>query len=132
MKNILLTMLFFFTGLLPAAAADFQVMTKEELRDQLGSPELLVIDARSRSQWEASEFKIPGAAWMPSDRIDLWAGNLSKDKTIVIYCSCSGLGTSGRLAGQLAAEGFSRVYALQGGWNAWYNGDGGGYPVEEK
>jgi rhodanese-related sulfurtransferase len=130
MKHLLLTTLFFFfISLLTATAADYQVMTKEELREQLNSPELIIIDARSRSQWDASKFKIPGAAWMPSERIDLWADKLPRNKKVVIYCACMGLGASGRLAGQLVSEGFQRVYALQGGWNGWQEGS---YPLEEK
>ena len=58
MKNIwvaVTAVLFFFTGLFPAlAAAEFQLMTKEELKPQLGSPDLIVIDARSQAQWESS------------------------------------------------------------------------------
>jgi rhodanese-related sulfurtransferase len=91
MKNIWFAVtaaLFFFTGLFPAlAAAEFQLMSKEELKPQLGSSELIVIDARSKAQWESSQFKLPGAVWLSDDNLATWAKNTPKDKTLVIYCA---------------------------------------------
>ncbi len=130
MKSILLAVLFFFGGLLPAFAADdVQTMSKEELKIRLGSPDLIVLDARPRSQWESSEFKIPGARWAPNDQLDQWAAELPKDKTLLVYCACNGLGASGRAARELTAKGFAKVYALDGGWKGW---QGSSYPVEKR
>jgi len=129
MKSVLLTMVFFFSCLLSAFAADVQTMSQEELKSRLGSSDLIVLDARPRSQWESSEFKIPGALWAPNDQIDQWAAELPKEKTVVTYCACNGLGASGKVARGLMDRGFAKVYALDGGWKAWR---AGGSPVEKR
>jgi rhodanese-related sulfurtransferase len=131
MKSILLTLVFFLSGLLPAfAAADFELMTKEELKPQLGNSELIVIDGRLTEQMEASGFKLPGAVWLPDSEAEIaaWAKNTPKNKTVVTYCACNGLGRSATLASKLIAQGFSRVYVLEGGWKDWERSK---YPVEK-
>lgn len=113
----------------PAAGTDVPIMSKENLKEQLGSSKIMILDARSESHWEDSIFKIPGAVRTPVDQIDVWAGSLPKDKIMVVYCACNGLGTSGGLVRQLLARGFKQAYALDGGWRDWY---GSAFPIQEK
>ena len=88
MRSVLFAVAFFFmTGLLPAVAAEFQLMTKEELKPKLGASEVIVIDARGQAQWETSQSKIPGAVRIADEGVAAWADNVSKDKTLVIYCA---------------------------------------------
>lgn len=130
MRSMLLALILFITaGLLPAFAAEVKLMNKDELQIRLGSPDLLVLDARARNQWETSQFQIPGAHWVSKDEIDQWAYSLPHDKTIAVYCACNGLGSSGKVARELTARGFTRVYALDGGWKEW---QASGYPVEAR
>lgn len=130
MKNILFVItLFFLAGILPAAAAEVPVMSKEELRGRLGSYDIAILDARTANQWDYSEFKIPGAIRAPATAIETWSRYFSKNQLLVVYCACNGLGTSGTVVHQLIAKGFTRVYALDGGWKEWY---GSAYPIEEK
>ncbi len=132
MKNMLLivaAVIFVCTGVLSASAADVPLMSKEELKANLGSPALLILDVRTRNQWETSQYKIPSAHWMPKEDIDMWAGNLPHDKTILVYCACSGLGSSGKVARELLARGFSRTRVLNGGWKEW---QASGYPLEKR
>jgi len=132
MKNmvlILVAALFMCSGIVSASAANVPLMSKEELRANLGSSALLILDVRTRNQWETSQYKIPGAHWMPKQDIDRWAGNLPHDKTILVYCSCQGLGSSGKVARELLARGFSRTKVLDGGWKEW---QASGYPLETR
>ena len=131
MKHVVLAVFFLLTQLLPAFAADIQVMSKEQLKAKLGSSDMLILDARSETQWESSQFKIPGAHWIPKDNTDQWVASLPKNKTLLVYCACTGngLGASGRVAQELIDKGFTKVYALDGGWKAW---QGSGYPVEAR
>jgi rhodanese-related sulfurtransferase len=133
MKNVLLALavlILVCAGLLPAAAAaNVPLMSKEELRANLGSPALLILDVRTRKQWETSQYKIPGAHWMPKDKIDLWAGTLPRNKTILVYCACEGMGSSGVTARELLARGFSHTRVLDGGWREW---QASGYPLQER
>jgi rhodanese-related sulfurtransferase len=131
MKNVLfaLAIILACVSVLPAAAANVPLMSKEEARANLGSSALFILDVRTRRQWETSQHKIPGAHWMPKEKIDLWAGNLPRNKTILIYCACNGMGSSGVVARKLLAKGFSRTCVLDGGWQEW---QASGYPLQER
>jgi len=63
-------------------------MTKEELKELMGKPDLVVLDVRSRSDWGKGETKILGAVREdPGKPTKTWAEKYAKDKTIVLYCS---------------------------------------------
>lgn len=85
-KLILLLFLVFFPGGLPAMATEVSVMSKEELKDRLGS-EVTVLDVRSGRDWSSSEFKIKGAARASGSEIGNWSKELKKDQTLVLYCA---------------------------------------------
>jgi len=131
MKSIVLTLVFFLSGLLPAfAAADFELMTKEELQPQLGAAELIILDGRSQEEMKESGVKLPGAVCLPDSEAEIaaWAKDAPKNKTVVTYCACAGLGRSATIASKLIAQGFSKVYVLEGGWRDWERSK---YPVEK-
>ena len=81
-----LAMVVFFTISAMAAGA-VSKMTKEELKEMLDKPDIVIIDARRGKDWKASEFKIKGAAREDEKAFDSWADKYSKDKTLVIYCA---------------------------------------------
>jgi hypothetical protein len=62
-------------------------ITKEELKNELGSPDLMIIDVRSGRDWKSSEFKIKGAVRENPYKYDIWAQKYPKDKKIVLYCA---------------------------------------------
>ena len=70
-----------------AMAAEVPRMTKEKLKSELGSPNLVVVDVRTGKDWKASEIKIKGAVRGDVDNIESWIKNYSKDTTLVIYCA---------------------------------------------
>lgn len=131
MKNVLfaLVIILICANVLPAALVDVPLMSKEELRANLGSSALLILDVRTRKQWETSQHKIPGAHWMPKERVDAWGGNLPRNKTILVYCACDGLGSSGVVARKLLARGYPQIRVLDGGWLEW---QASGYPLEAR
>ena len=64
------------------------LMTKEELRTMLGSPNLTVVDVRIEDEWKKSELKIQGAVREnPENHVRTWADKYPKDRTLVFYCS---------------------------------------------
>jgi rhodanese-related sulfurtransferase len=69
------------------SAKDVPRITKEELKAKLGSPNLVLLDVRAKSDWEESHEKITGALRMNPDTVDTWADTLPKDKEIVLYCA---------------------------------------------
>jgi rhodanese-related sulfurtransferase len=70
-----------------SAAADASLMTKEELKGQLGSPDIMILDVRSGKDWKSSEFKIKGAVRANPNDFDKWAETYPKDKKFVLYCA---------------------------------------------
>ena len=70
-----------------AMAAEIPRMTKEKLKSEMGSSNLIIVDVRTGKDWKASEVKIKGAVRGDADKIEVWAKNYSKDTTLVIYCA---------------------------------------------
>lgn len=80
--------LVFFSGAAPVGAADdVPRMTKEQLKDMLGDPNLVIIDVRTATDWDESDLKIKGAIRETPREIEQWAGKFDKSKTIVLYCA---------------------------------------------
>ena len=87
MKQIwLLTAILVFTAI-PLFAADVETIDKDELKNLLGSPNLVILDARTGTDWDSSDFKIKGAVRVNPSNVSSWAGSYSKDQTYVLYCA---------------------------------------------
>jgi rhodanese-related sulfurtransferase len=88
MKNILQVLAFFLIGLAwPVMAVEVPIMDQQELRDRLGSADLVVIDVRTGGDWSSSDRKIAGAVRQDPARVASWASTYDKAKTIVLYCA---------------------------------------------
>jgi rhodanese-related sulfurtransferase len=72
---------------LPVLAAEVKRMTVTELKDMLGSPELVILDVRSGLDWSTSELKIKGAIRAGGDNFDSWVNTYPRENKIVLYCS---------------------------------------------
>ena len=83
----------------------------------LGKPEVILVDVRTGADWSASTSKIKGAVREEPDKVDSWMNKYSKDRTLVFYCALPNEATSARVAQQLMAKGYSKVYVLKGGWH---------------
>lgn len=88
MKKLLL----FFASIicfsaLPALAGDVKMLTVTELKNMLGSKELIILDVRTGRDWSTSELKITGAIRASGDDFDSWANSYPKEKKIVLYCA---------------------------------------------
>jgi len=88
MKKMLLFLvsIICFTAL-PALAGGVKLMTTTELKNMLGSKELVILDVRSGRDWSTSELKITGAIRASGDDFDSWANSYPKEKKIVLYCA---------------------------------------------
>jgi rhodanese-related sulfurtransferase len=62
-------------------------MTKEELKTQLDSPDIVILDVRTGGDWKTSEFKIKGAVRANPQEFDKWADVYPKNKKLVLYCA---------------------------------------------
>lgn len=88
MKKITGLFLFFmllFIG--NGLAGTVNLITKEELKAELGSGNLVILDVRTGRDWSTSEFKIPGAIRASSNEFDSWSDTYDKGKKFVLYCA---------------------------------------------
>lgn len=70
-----------------AFAAEPPRITKEELKDRLDDPKIVVVDVRTGRDWTRSNAKIRGAVREEPGNADGWATQYPKDKLIVLYCA---------------------------------------------
>jgi rhodanese-related sulfurtransferase len=68
-----------------ARSADVPRMTKDELKEMLDHPDLVILDVRSQSDWKDGDSKVKGAIRGDPGSVKSWAGKYSKDKTFVLY-----------------------------------------------
>ena len=84
---IILPLLMLLTGISMSEAKDVPIMTKEELKAQMDSSDVMILDVRKGKDWKSSEFKIKGASRANPKELDKWAEIYPKDKTFVLYCA---------------------------------------------
>jgi rhodanese-related sulfurtransferase len=68
-------------------AAGVKSMDSDGLKSMLSSPELVVLDVRTGTDWSESEFKIKGAIRVDPGKVASWAQSYAKDKIYVLYCA---------------------------------------------
>lgn len=77
----------FFAQSVPVFSQEASRITKEEVKKMLGNPEMVIIDVRQATDWNASEVKIKGAVREDPQKVSSWMANYPKDKTLVFYCA---------------------------------------------
>lgn len=77
----------------------------------------LVIDVRRAGVFEEAEQMLPGARWCDPASVAQWAGELPKDRDVVVYC-VYGHEVGRSTAMRLRAAGVNARY-LQGGFDGW-------------
>ncbi len=78
-------------------------------------PDHILLDVRTPE--EHKEQNIPGSILIPLNELEARHGELSKDKTILIYCRS---GSRSAVASDLlTAKGFKNLYNLKGGILSW-------------
>jgi hypothetical protein len=82
-----LVMVFIFSGCATSPFADDAVsrMSKEELRQRMGEPDVIILDTRTGSDWNDSDQIISGAVRAEPKEFSKWADVYPKDATIVLY-----------------------------------------------
>ncbi len=83
--------------------------------ERAGGREVLLLDVREAE--ELTLARLPEARHMPMREVPARLGELPKDGAIVVMCH--GGVRSARVAQYLIANGFERVFNLQGGIDAW-------------
>jgi len=88
MKKILflLSLVLLFTTL-PVFAGEAPTMNKDELKAQMTSEKLVILDVRSGRDWSSSEFKIKGAVRAAASDLAKLSADYKKDQKLVLYCA---------------------------------------------
>jgi adenylyltransferase/sulfurtransferase len=98
-----------------AVAATMQDMTPEELKRRLDAGEdLFVLDVREPSEYQICNL---GGHLIPLNDLPKRVSELDSNREIVVHCKLGG--RSAKAVDFLRQSGFSKVYNLDGGINAW-------------
>ena len=75
-------------GLFQSEATETPRITPEELAARLvGTHPPIVLDVRTRAQYDNDPGQIPGSIRVLPDQIEEWAGKQSRERSIVAYCT---------------------------------------------
>jgi len=110
-------------------AQNFDHITPEALKKLIeGSDKgILIVDVQPKGAYDVGHIK--GAINFPWASDLKNAGDLPKDKTLILYCDCSHEEDSLDVATQLTEKwGFTNIKVLEGGWSNWLKL---GYPMEK-
>jgi rhodanese-related sulfurtransferase len=84
-------------------------------------PNALVLDVRTEGEWNGGH--MAGAAWMDflEDDFESQFSKIEKDRPVLIYCAAGGRSASAMKA--MARAGFTTLFNVKGGFNAWEDAD---------
>jgi len=100
----------------------------DDLKEQLAArKELILLDVRRKSDYEADQETLPGAAWRDPDTVDEWSAALPGDKQVVVYCARGG-SVSNNVLDHLREKNVQARF-IEGGIEAWKAAGG---PVTKK
>lgn len=87
-KIFLTAFLVLFFAMPPVYGAEkFSLISKDQLKKELGNPKVTIIDVRTDSDWKAGTWKIKGAQRQSPKAPGEWMSKYPKNKTIVLYCA---------------------------------------------
>jgi rhodanese-related sulfurtransferase len=129
-QNVMLISLVLISGLallwpllMPSAA---NAVSPGEATTLINREDAHIVDVREAGEF--AEGHLPNALNIPLAKVAERVGELEKfkDKPI-IFCCASGM-RSGKASAELKKQGFTKLYNLAGGVDAWV---GAGYPVKK-
>ncbi len=96
----------------------------EDVAGRMGS--VAIFDVRSHGYYDKGTTRIEGSVRLDPYTLSGPLPDFPADKQIILYCTCNGEGTSGRVARFLSGRG-TQAYVLTGGLRAWKKA---GLPIE--
>lgn len=60
-------------------------VSKEEARDLMAQPNVVLLDTRPEEEWRSGDFKLPGAVHENPLEFASWAPKYTKDVTLILY-----------------------------------------------
>jgi len=110
-------------------AQNFDHIAPEALKKLIesGDKSILIVDVQPKGAYDIGHIK--GAINFPWASDLKNAGDLPKDKTLILYCDCSHEEDSLDVATQLNEKwGYTNIKILEGGWSNWLKLE---YPMEK-
>ena len=100
-----------------------RTLSPQELRATLvNRKDIVLLDVRRQSDYQADGQKIPDAVWRNPDTIDQWSAELPKGKEFVVYCVRGG-SVSNAVIDHLQGKHLKARY-IEGGIEAWKTSGG--------
>ena len=119
MKRIISTL--FFIGLIVCCrlhAQDIKQVSADEFEKAVDNPDIQVLDVRTAGEYQGGHLKKAFLAdWTNQEQFKSRTQYLDKTKPVYVYCLSGG--RSAAAAQWLQQQGYSNVYSLKGGINAW-------------
>lgn len=94
---------------------EIKTMTVEELKEKMQQEKILIVDVRNEEDYEKQH--IPEAIFLDQYNFNNFVANTKKEQTIVVCCYRGN--RSKKTVLHLMEKGFTEVYNLTGGFNAW-------------
>ena len=91
-------------------------ISPEDAEKLLKSGEAVLLDVRTEEEYRAEH--VEGAKWIPLNELSERAGELDKDKTIIL-CFCRSGARSSAACNFLKENGFRKLYNVTGGIIDW-------------
>ena len=79
----------------------------------------VILDLRSLPELKVDPSIIRGAVYVDPHKLDAYTDQLPRDRDIVMYCTCPNEFTAAHSALLLQKKGFTRLFPLRGGIDAW-------------
>ncbi len=103
-------------------------LSPHALHEKLGAgDQFLIFDLRERLDILTEPYRIPGAVHVSQKQLSTQLRTIAKDRPVVFYCTCPNEKSLTRMAASLRQNGFTRLWVLAGGMQAWRTA---GLPVE--
>ena len=95
-----------------------RTITPQALKERMVTDKnILVLDVRRTTDYEADKKMIPGAIRHSPEEVDQWVQEIPRDRDAVVYCIRGG-SVSNSVVDKLLAAGIRANY-IEGGWEAW-------------
>jgi len=102
-------------------------ITPDDLRREMDAgADVIIVDLRHASEFEAEPETIPGAVRMEPAELEEAIEVIPRDREIVLFCSCPNEATAAQMALRLRSLGITRIRPLAGGLAGWRDR---GFPV---
>ena len=106
-----------------------KIVDKETLRDWLGDPDLFLMDVRSTAARNHSIAKIEHSHRFDPEKLGKMTQDIPNNKKLVLYCE-DGQTNCPVMVQELEKMGFTNLYLLEGGFQAWQGKEFSAVPKE--